>query len=346
MNSRTRTMIVAFVLLILIGLIAGSIVFTSDDDDNSDGTATNDGDSATDVTLFLTFVPNIQFAPMYVALEQGYFTDEGLNITIEHGAEPDGIDRIAVNDLQFGIISGEQVILARQAEKPVVYVMEWYHRFPVGVVVPADSDIESPEDLAGKHVSVSFFNGASYMGLLGLLGAVDVDAEDLELEAIGFNAPGAMCERDVDAAVVYIANEPLQIEQCYDVRVLEISDYVSIVSNGLITNEQTIRDNPELVESMVRAMQRGIAFTIANPDQAFDMSLNYLEDLAEDQYDIQRQVLLNSIDLWEADTIGLSTDEAWENTQAALLAADLLEEPLSNLDEAYTNAFVHSITEE
>lgn len=335
MNNRNRSLIVILILVILIGLIAGSVLLTGDDDEDDNGSK-----DLTDVTLFLTFIPNVQFAPIYTAIDNGYFEDEGLNVTIEHGGEADGLDRIAVDDLQFGIISGEQVILARNAEKPVVYVMEWYHRFPVGIVVPADSEIEEPADLAGHHVSISFIEGASYMGLRALLGAVDLTEQDLELEPVGFTAPAVMCERQVDAAVVYIANEPLQIEECYDVRVMEFSDYISIVSNGLVTNEETIANHPELVEKMVRAITRGIQFTVDNPDEAFDISLKFVTDLSEDQYDVQREVLKRSVPLWEADVIGQTTAEAWETTQQALLDAGLLDDPLDNLEAAYTNDFV------
>ena len=72
-----------------------------------------------DVTFFLTYIPNIQFAPVYVALEKGYFADAGLNVTLQSGDEPDGINLIAANQLQFGLASGEQVIAARAQERPV-----------------------------------------------------------------------------------------------------------------------------------------------------------------------------------------------------------------------------------
>jgi NitT/TauT family transport system substrate-binding protein len=335
MNNRNRSLMVGFILLILIGLIAGSFLLTDDENDDA-----NRSDDLTNVTLFLTFIPNVQFAPVYAAIDNGYFEDEGLNVTIEHGGEADGLDRIAVNDLQFGIISGEQVILARNAEKPVVYVMEWYRRFPVGLAVPADSDIEEPADLEGRTVSISFLEGASYMGLRAVLGAVDVAEDDVTLEPVGFTSPEVMCAGQVDASVVYIANEPLQIEECFDVRVIEFSDFVALVSNGLVTNETTIENDPELVEKMVRALQRGIQFTVDNPDEAFDISLRFVEDLSEDQYEVQREVLNRSIPLWEAEVIGQTSSEAWENTQQALLDAGLLDAPANNLEAAYTNDFV------
>jgi len=266
----------------------------------------------TDVTLFLSFIPTVQFAPVYVAIENGYFAEEGISLTPEHSFnEADGVDRIAVNDLQFGIISGEQVIVARGAGKPLVYVFEWYHDFPVAIVTPADSGIEEPADLADKKVGIPGPFGASYMGFTAFLAENDLSEDDLTLESIGFTAPESVCEGVVEAAVVYVANEPLTIEEnCFPVTVIRISDYANLVSNGLVTNEETIENNPDLVAGLVRALRRGVEFTLENPDDAFTISIeNYVLDLPEDEYETQRQVLENSLALWASDELGITNPE-------------------------------------
>ncbi len=318
-------------ILFVLVMLVGAACDRNDDDVSDEG----------NITLFMSYIPSVQFAPVYVAYERGYFRDEGISIEFENSFnEADGVDRIAINNLQFGIISGEQVILARGAEKPLVYVMEWFHRFPVGVVVPADSDIDAPADLAGRTVSLPGFQGASYVGLRALLASADLDEDDLTLQEIGFAAPEFMCSRQVEAATVYIANEPLTInDQCYDVRVIEISDYANLVSNGLVTNEQTIRDNPELVRGMVRALWNGLVDTIADPEAAFELSLKHV-DLPDDQMATQRQVLLNSVELWRSDNLGTTMPEAWERTQQILLDTTLLQASLSDLPAAYTNDFL------
>lgn len=311
----------------------------------SPSTAIAQEDDLTDVTLFLSYIPSVQFAPLYVAKERGYFAENGINIEFENSFdEAGGVDRLALNDLQFGIISGEQVILGRGAEKPLVYVMAWYHAFPVGVVVPADSDIETPDDLDGKTVSLPAFQGASYVGIRALLASADLTERDLQLVPIGFAAPEVMCERQVDAAVVYVANEPLTISQCYDVRVIPVSDYAVLVSNGLVTNEETLADRPELVAGMVDAIVRGIADTIEDPAAAFELSLPYA-NLPDDQIETQYQVLLNSVELWRADVLGMTEPDAWETTQGLLLDAGLLRSELDDLEAAYTNEFVPALPE-
>ncbi|HUN10607.1 MAG TPA: ABC transporter substrate-binding protein, partial [Aggregatilineales bacterium] len=168
--------------------------------------------SLVDQTFFMTFVPNVQFAPIYVALEKDYLSNAGLNVTIEHGDENVGVDLIATNQRQFGLISGEEVLKARAQGRPVVSVYEWFQRYPVGIVYPLGQGIESPADLAGRKVGIPGRFGASYNGLIALLNANNLTEQDIQLEAIGFNAADVFCVGGVQASVVYINNEPLQIQ--------------------------------------------------------------------------------------------------------------------------------------
>lgn len=243
-----------------------------------------------DMPFFLTFVPNVQFSPVYAALENGHFADAGMNITIEHGDENVGVDLIAAGERQFGLISGEEVIKARANGRPVVYVYEWFQQYPVGIVVPADSPIESVADLRGHKVGIPGRFGASYNGLVALLAANDLTESDIQLEAIGFTAPEAVCvgyesnyAQGVEAAVVYLNNEPTQIEtRCTPVRVFPVTAAADMVSNGLVTNEMAIADNPALVTAMVTAFDAGLQDVIRNPAQAYLWSAAYVDNLPLD----------------------------------------------------------------
>ena len=296
-----------------------------------------------EITLFLSFIPSVQFAPVYVAIENGYFAEEGVEVELEHSFnEADGVDRIAVNDLQFGIISGEQVIVARGAGKPLVYVYEWFHDFPVGIVAPADAGISEAADLVDKKVGIPGPFGASYMGFNAYLAANDLSEDDITLESIGFTAPESVCQGVVEAAVVYVTNEPLTIEEnCFEVNVISISDYANLVSNGLVTNEETIANDPDLVAGIVRAIRRGVEFTLEDPDAAFEISVEgYVLDLPEEEYETQRQVLENSLALWQSDNLGFTDPERWEETQNIMLQIEFISAPLDDLEASYSNAFV------
>jgi NitT/TauT family transport system substrate-binding protein len=294
-------------------------------------------------TLFLGYIPNIQFAPVYVAKENGYFVEEGIDLKIEHGFnETDGLARIGVDQLQFGLISGEQVILARGQTAPVVYVATWYQKFPVGIVTAADSGIKTIADLKGRVVSIPGKFGASYTGLQAALSAAGLAETDLkELQPIGFETAPFLCNKKVEASVVYVANEPLQIEaKCFKVTVIRISDTANIVANGLVTNEKTIKNRPELVEGFTRAFLRGLRATIDNPEEAYKLTKLYVETLGDDP--VQMGVLKASIALWKTEPLtdlGRLNPADWKLTMDTLIKMKVLEKPIE-LDKAYTNKFL------
>ena len=297
-------------------------------------------DSLRNIRLPMGFIPNIQYAPFYVSVERGYFAEAGVEIQFDYSFETDGVALVGAGELPFAVVSGEQVLLARAQEIPVVYVTAWFQDYPVAVVAKEASQIRSAEDLLGRRIGLPGLFGANYVGLRAMLNAVEIAESDVTLDSIGFNQVEALATDQQEIVVGYINNEPLQLRaQGYEVTVLAVADYVQLAANGLISNEDTIANDPELVTAFVAAFLRGLEDAIADPDTAYEISKNYVESLAEADEEVQKKVLALSIDFWQTDRLGASKAPAWENMQSVLLDMGLLSNAL-DLGSAYTNDFI------
>lgn len=292
------------------------------------------------VKLPVGYIPNVQFAPLYAAIEKGYFAEQGLDVQVDYSMENDNAVLLGSNIVQFAVLSGEQVLLARAQQLPLVYVMAWYQQYPVGVASKVEENITTPRDLLHKKIGLPGTYGANYIGLIALLDSAGLTEADVSLDSIGFNQVEALAADQDQAVVIYSANEPEALKQRgYKINLIKVSDYVDLVANGLVTNEKTLQENPELVQKMVNATLKGIEFTIQNPDEAYEICTKYVENLSNTDEKLQKQILLNSIEQWQADPLGVSKDGSWQNMQRILIKMGLMKNEL-DLSKAYTNEFI------
>ncbi len=325
-------------LLVAIALLTPSGCATPPTAPPPTGTPTTQ--ALTPVTLAMGFIPNVQFAPVYVAVEKGYFAGENLEVNFDYGWETDLLKLVGTGELRFAVASGDQVILARSNGLPVVYVVNWYRKFPVCVVSPKEKGLQSPQDLIGKTVGTPALYGASYIGWRALLHAVGINEAEVNLQNIGYTQVASLTEGQVDAAVCYIMNEPVQLEQSgHEVNVIPIADYVNLVSNGLITNEQTIAEEPALVQSLVRAFLRGLRYTIDHPEEAFEICLKHVPEAGGENARQQMAVLQESIKLWRTDDLGRSDPAAWEASQRFMIELGFVDTE-TDIEQMFTNQFI------
>lgn len=292
------------------------------------------------IRLPMGYIPNVQYAPFYVAVERGYFAEAGFDIEFDYSFETDGIAVVGAGELPFAIVSAEQVLLAREQGLPIVYVAAWYQDSPVAIASKVETGIESPEDLIGRKIGLPGLFGANYIALRALLSEFGIAESQVTLDSIGFNQVQALAADQEEAIVGYVNNEPVQLQaEGYAVNVIRVADYVSLAANGVVTNETFVAEHPEQVRAFVAALLRGLADTIADPDAAYEISKSYVENLAAADADLQKQILALSIEFWQAEPLGFSRQEAWENMQATLLDMGLLAQPL-DLNAAFTNEYL------
>jgi putative riboflavin transport system substrate-binding protein len=294
----------------------------------------------TQVTVAMGYVPNIQFAPFFVADKKGYFDAEGLKVKYDWGLEVDGVKLVGANQIDFAIVGGDQILQARAQGIPIVYVANWYNAFPIEVISLADKNIVKPADLIGKKVGMPCLCGATYTAWRALLYTQNIDPSRINVQDIGFTQVQALTQGTVDAVGVYANNEPVQLRlEGRRINEIKIWNYTRLVGNGVATAEETIQKRPDLVRRFVRALEKGIADSVANPSEALQISVEALPEAGGKNLATTKAVLDASIALWKASHIGLTRLEDWQAMERFMREAGFIQKDV-DVTKAFTNDYV------
>ncbi len=289
------------------------------------------------VSLGLGYIPDIQFAPFYVAQSKGYYKAAGLDVTFHHGIVPDLIGSMVLGHDTFVFAGGDEELVARSKNLQVVDVATIFQRYPVSLIVPADSPIKMLADLKDHTIGVPGPFGSTYTGLLALLYQAHLSLSDVKVQSIGFTQVAALLGHKVDAVMGYSNNEPLQLKaQGFDVRTFNVSDYQPLVSNGIVTTVDTLHNQPQLVQNFVRATLKGLKDVIADPAGAVQISKSFVPNLDATR---AMTVLQATIPIWQGNgqvALGYNDSATWQSMVQFLVAQKIIP-PVQDLSQAYTN---------
>jgi NitT/TauT family transport system substrate-binding protein len=300
---------------------------------------TTTGASLTPVTVAMGYIPNIQFAPFFIADKKGYFATEGLKVNYDWGLEVDGVKLVGANQIDFAIAGGDQVIQARAQGIPIVYVANWYNAFPIEIISLKDKNIARPQDLVGRKVGMPCLCGATYTAWRSLLYTQKIDPSSINVQDIGFTQVQALTQGTVDAVGAYANNEPVQLVLAgKEINEIKTWEYTQLVGNGVATNEETIQKQPDLVRRFVHALLKGIYDSAANPSEALQISVAALPEAGGKNLKTTEAVLNASIALWKAPQVGVTRPEDWQAMEKFMLGAGFIQKDV-DVTKAFTNEF-------
>jgi NitT/TauT family transport system substrate-binding protein len=278
--------------------------------------ATESAASLRPITLLLGFRPDVQFAPFYVAQQEGYYADAGLDVTIEHKQAPDVQRLVASGEAEFGVADATDVMIARTSGIPIRYASTLYQSFPVALIGEEGSVPEEPAGLAGLTIGTPGPFGSSWHALLALLDAGGLTEDDVTIrEYPQFNQVDGLSNGDVDLITGFRNNEPLRLEaRGIAVDMLTLDEIAPLPGPGVIVGDDLLNDDPDLVRAFVEATAAAQRAVIDDPEIGFAAAESEVPSVAEDP-DVARAVLNATVELWAGDGFadGAIDPDLWES---------------------------------
>ena len=306
----------------------------------------------TEVTMVLPWVIQGESAGHFVAVDQGYYEDAGLDVTIIPGG-PDVNSRLLLTSgaADFAVSSTPGIILARNQGVPLVGLWTQNQESGSGLVCKTETGIDSWDDLEGKKVGI--WVGLGEPELYYAVESVGVSKEDVSWLPQKFSMI-EFFEDKFDCASVTVWNElhvvtDEGLTMGEDFNFLKASDLgIFLSGDSGFTTEQMIAENPEIVQAFTDASLRGWKHALDFPEDAVAATMNWAPDLDEQKqvYQVEEvNRLMTSGAAADSGQIGTMTLEAFEANQEALLQAGVLEAPI-DLTAAFDTSFLENVPAE
>jgi len=298
-----------------------------------------------DLTFPISWFHGPQYAYVYVTIDKGFFAEEGLNVTItENQGSAITSQLIASGQVPIGMVGADIAMIARSKGLPLTVVAVADKVNPSGITCFASANVTKPKDLEGKKLGVTITSN-SYQSYLAFAKEVNLDLSKIEEIPIG----GAGLEwlaGKTDCQVLYpFLSESAAEIKGFNVTSLYFTDYgITMYNQAVVANSNVLKDNPELIHKVARALSKGIAYERAHPDEALAISFK-LNPLILSKTDYHTKIFEKRMamdkKLSDPSTAGDATQDknVWLQTKDTLNNLKLLQDDV-NVDELFTNKFI------
>ncbi|WP_418129247.1 ABC transporter substrate-binding protein [Variovorax sp. 375MFSha3.1] len=249
----------------------------------------------TPLKFTLDFRINGQTAPFFLALAKGYYKDEGLDVSIDTGAgSVASITRIASGVYQLGLgdISSLVEFNAQNPGTPMVQaVYQYYNRAPFAIIGRKDRGVTGDfRSLAGKKVAAAAVESTRRAWPL-VARKQGMRADAFQWQTTDFSArDNVMVRGDVDAAT-YFHDSAVSLfarMKPEELSVLKYADAgVNLYGNAILAGSNLIAQNPKVVAAFLRASNRAIVETFANPAPSI-AAMRQREPILDEKIELER----------------------------------------------------------
>jgi NitT/TauT family transport system substrate-binding protein len=296
------------------------------------------------VTVRFTWKLKGEYAPLFVALEKGYYSAEGLDVQLSEGNGAQNVLKaLAAGNEKFGY--GPAVAAARAVSQglPIKVVALYQTSAPMAVIAFPDTPLQGPKDLEGKRLAISV--GETFGDMIHPFTRINnVDLGKIQLIQMDASARTTQfLTRKVDVMSVYLSNELPQIEKRAGVKfnVVKVTDFgLNVLGSSMYVSNAFAEQKPDTVKKLLVATAQGYRDAIANPREAAKIMARHMA--VPEQPDVLEQQVEATVVTTNAPAgqpIGWQAEADWRaNLELLKETGDIVE--VKPLNSYFSNAYL------
>lgn len=225
------------------------------------------------VVLQLKWFHQFQFAGYYAALHQGFFQEEGLDVTIKAGGPAVNVDdEVTSGRANYGVLASELIQKKAQGQPLVLLAVIMQHS-PRAIIVRADSSINAPTDLIGHRTMLNRNEDTEFMAMFSAEG---VAINRLHIIQKDKRANNKFINGEIDALNGSIGNQPFLFQsKGIPVKTIRPISYgIDFYGDSLFTSESELKKHPERVKAFRRATLRGWVYAMEHSSEIIELILS------------------------------------------------------------------------
>ena len=295
------------------------------------------------VNFRLNWVPGAEFSPFYLGKEKGFFTEEGIDITILPGEGSTVAAKLIGNrSADFGMAAADVVVMANSKDLPITAVGIVLQEVPGGIIFPTDSGIKKLTDLYGRKLGIQLKSSTEKQWrAVAKLNNID-ESKIQEIPADRAIAQ-LIANKTIDAGVAFYFNDGLKlVAEGIPMSFISFSDNgLKFYADALIVSPELIKEKPDLVKRFTRAFVKSWTYAIAHEKEALDSFLKQNPSVDAKYSALKLPIVLkmSQSDDTKKNGFGHSTLERWDSMQKSLISMGLMTDPV-DISKIFTNDFL------
>jgi ABC-type nitrate/sulfonate/bicarbonate transport system substrate-binding protein len=293
----------------------------------------------TRTNFLLNWYANPYHTPLFVAQELGYYESAGIKLALFEPTDPSDVtEAVGVGAMDLGLKAMIHTLAGRAKGFPIISLGTLLDEPPTGLLSLKSSGIHTFQDIVGKKIGYIGEFGKKIIDDLARLAGIE--PASYETVRVGMNVTDAILRGKIDAGIGFINFQKVELEHLGgEANLLRIDQLAGLgcccfCSIQFIACEEFVKAHPEVVKGFLLAIQRGAAFTVEEPEKAFDILCDAKPALRTEMH---KAIFLRTLPFFSRNLLNIDRD--WNKVYRYSNHLGILPESFE-LEKVYTNQYL------